>query len=86
MEPVGEVEQQLLNKSTKGVMRSHHPGTQSESFGLSKQQWDIEIIISMVIFQLDKFSCGHVIPAENLLPLTMSHGVKMELNFSFEGR
>ena len=29
MEPVGEVEQQLLNKSTKGVMRLHHPETKA---------------------------------------------------------
>ena len=32
------------------------------------------------------FSCGHVIPPQNLLPLTLSHGKQAELNFSFESR
>lgn len=53
MEPVGEVQQQLLATSSRDVTL---------------------------------FSCGHVIPPRNLLPLTLSRGVRGELNFSFEGR
>ena len=53
MEPVGEVQQQLLASSSRDVTL---------------------------------FSCGHVIPPQNLLPITLSHGKDMELNFSFEGR
>lgn len=53
MEPVGEVQQQLLAASSRDVTL---------------------------------FSCGHVIPPQNLLPITLSHGEEMELNFSFEGR
>ncbi|XP_063677029.1 ATP-dependent DNA helicase DDX11-like [Bolinopsis microptera] len=53
MEPVGEVQQQLLASSSRDVTL---------------------------------FSCGHVIPPQNLLPITLSHGKDMELDFSFEGR
>ena len=53
MEPVGEVQQQLLAASSRDVTL---------------------------------FSCGHVIPPQNLLPITLSQGREMELNFSFEGR
>ena len=56
-------------------------GGTMEPVGEVKQQ-----LLASSLRDVTLFSCGHVIPPQNLLPLTLSHGKHMELNFSFESR